>query len=482
MTRINKVRPAIWLAITAATWWVVESSVAVRPLWRISEDSPQAVVGFTADSRTLFTIASHPTYGTHTTTGPVSIWDAASGRLRSQLFEDGRRISALGVSPDGAYLATIEYHDGITEYVIWDVANRQIWGKIPVVEDKNKARWDQFTFSPDGQVLALSTERDGKSRVILWNLRDRREQATLDGDTPFAFSPDGRLIAMGDSRHAVNARPELALAPGTVRIWDVATARVVERYDGLQRPAYRLTFSPDGRHLVASIPLEGKNPEFQVLFAVAPLRPIATLTNCIWPVFHDGGRLLVVYGTGAMRTDHEFQHYDTATGQLLATYRHDKQDSTGGGLVGRLGEREYGIIQRRDAEPNVFYRTLGRLPYFGQLGKPVQENVLRTFRTDTGTECQSIISRHGGMESDISPDCRLLAMTTFARRADWSDHTVSVWDMPPRKNRIHVGIITASIVAAMWGLSTYGRQIAVMRSSRPDGSGCRNVQTRDETG
>ena len=80
-----------------------------------------------------------------------------------------------------------------------------------------------MAFSPDGKTLATD---DGEGSVRLWDIATARQigpssqgrrpprRGAIDGITSVAFSPDGKTLAAGDF-------------DGPVRLWDVATGRQV---------------------------------------------------------------------------------------------------------------------------------------------------------------------------------------------------------------------------------------------------------------
>jgi glucose repression regulatory protein TUP1 len=77
---------------------------------------------------------------------------------------------------------------------------------------------------------------DGSSTVLTIN-----DPNSLDSDagvTSVVISPDGRWVAAG-SLDAV------------VRIWEVATGKLVERLRGHRASVYSVAFTPDGRGLVS---------------------------------------------------------------------------------------------------------------------------------------------------------------------------------------------------------------------------------------
>lgn len=77
---------------------------------------------------------------------------------------------------------------------------------------------------------------DGTSKVLTINDGD-----SLNGDagvTSVAISPNGHFVAAGS-------------LDTVVRIWDVATAQLVERLRGHRDSVYSVAFTPDGKGLVS---------------------------------------------------------------------------------------------------------------------------------------------------------------------------------------------------------------------------------------
>ena len=103
-------------------------------------------------------------------------------------------------------------------------------------------------FSPDGKTLATSSWASGPK---LWNVNSGEEVAmsAAGAPGPVTFSPDGRMMASAGSRHEFSTSakniPEL-------KLWDVATGRLLHDLTGHSASVLAVAFSPDGGMLASS--------------------------------------------------------------------------------------------------------------------------------------------------------------------------------------------------------------------------------------
>lgn len=174
--------------------------------------------------------------------GEIDMWDTATGELVT-VFEGYTTVmSRPAFSPDGNLLAAGS-SDGLIR--LWNVQEGNILaalgGQAPWVSD--------VAFSPamlSGEmILASSGENDGT--LWLWRVRGdggaaiyaTLESDSLEGPVYLAFSPDGALLAAG-------------YFDGRVRLWDVATGKLLVTLEGHPQSArVRVVFSPDGTRLAS---------------------------------------------------------------------------------------------------------------------------------------------------------------------------------------------------------------------------------------
>ena len=113
--------------------------------------------------------------------------------------------------------------------------------KIEIVPLVPHADWvNSVAFSPDGKRM-LSGGKDGK--IKLWEVASGRLIRTLRGHTQdvnaVAFSPDGAYVLSGGGGDA------------SVKLWDIATGQFIRFFIGHTRAVASVAFSPDGKRIAS---------------------------------------------------------------------------------------------------------------------------------------------------------------------------------------------------------------------------------------
>jgi WD40 repeat protein len=155
-------------------------------------------LAFTPDASRLVATTDYTT---------VRFKDFATGSDAGMIADQGRGVSALGMSRDGRMFATT--NDSYRASV-WDAASIQPHcdsypcNKMKFVLEGHRDELWAITFSPDGRTIATgSSDR----LVKLWDVNTGRELRTLTGHQDsvgaIAFSPDSRIIATGANDHQI---------------------------------------------------------------------------------------------------------------------------------------------------------------------------------------------------------------------------------------------------------------------------------------
>jgi WD40 repeat protein/tRNA A-37 threonylcarbamoyl transferase component Bud32 len=136
--------------------------------------------------------------------GTVSLWDPRTGLRKALLEGHGHSVEELDVTPDGRVLASGDLA-GVMK--LWDLkSGRELWAS-----QRRRGHVRGMALAPDGRTLASC--RDGTMK--LWHAATGQELFSLPGDTPHrgvTFSPDGRTLLAGiDSRGAGS--------PAAVCVW-----------------------------------------------------------------------------------------------------------------------------------------------------------------------------------------------------------------------------------------------------------------------
>jgi WD40 repeat protein len=179
--------------------WELATGKEIRRLQGKFNDRVErpVIVRYTPDGMTLVAKAHGD--------GPISLWDASTGRQRADLYWGGETFV---FSPDGTTLALDEGND----IILVDFPSGQERRRLPGAQ-----RWVPFgsshlgrlAFAPDGRTLAAVNR--GKA-VSVWEMSTGKERCrmALHTDWPAAvdFAPDGRALLTGGMDQ-------------TARLWDV---------------------------------------------------------------------------------------------------------------------------------------------------------------------------------------------------------------------------------------------------------------------
>jgi WD40 repeat protein len=315
------------------------------------------------------------------------LWDAERAQELIELAPSPRSppTFGLGFSPDGRLLFAAQ---GAGDLRAWDLGRGTPLFQIDA-ESYNGRGW--VAISPGSDVLATL---DGKRAVVLRNATTGAEVRTLEstaGERAGVFSPDGRF-AVGVTTGA-----------GTIRVWEVATGRLVAVLDGHTQPVECLAFSPDGRRLASgsfdnTVRIWDFPARKEVMVYRGHSSPIASVA------FHPDGRHVVSSGLDASRLG-EIRLWDLETAR-------DSQI-----LRGHTG----------------FVRRLAFLPDGQRLVSLGDDGVLKLWDAVSGQETLSIPAHsRNGVSLAVSPDGRRLATSG-------AEGVIRIWDSGARPAGSTVG-------------------------------------------
>src|SRR5262249_47169848 len=282
------VRAAFFVALLPTLFALCRHGLSVRPRFSWSIAGETHFCCFSPDGRTLVTrtlAEGSPA------SGPLRLWDVATGRQRLALATGSPRVTYVGYSPDSRLLSAriddrrlklwdpetgeegaefrpvtwgLDYvsscftpdsrflvfqcfgRGGVDPRRCWDVRAKQVRGVV-------NGYLGMMTFAPDGRHFGLLQAPDGRqvTEVQVWALGEGSACATLTrrekvaGDV-LALAPDLRGFASA-------AYPHGSDRPANVKVWDLATATVTSATTHLDEGLRigELSFSPDGKLLVA---------------------------------------------------------------------------------------------------------------------------------------------------------------------------------------------------------------------------------------
>jgi hypothetical protein len=206
------------------------------------------------------------------------------------IFHGGGFVRGLVISPDGQLLATASDEGSIK---IWDAAS----GKEIRHFQAHELVIGNLVFNPDGRLLA-SASWDGTVKV--WDTGTWKQQLELRAPSEcqfnsVAFSPDGQRLAAGDD------------GENGVRLWEIATGKLIFTLKGHTRLVTCVVFSPDGQRLATAS--SDKTVKLWDAQSGRELRTLPPHRPGSWRDLQPGwaeighGRRLLLYGWGCRRRE-----------------------------------------------------------------------------------------------------------------------------------------------------------------------------------
>jgi len=181
----------------------------------------------------------------------LRVFDVQAGKPKWSHLGRGEQACSLAFAPDGETLA----RGGWKTVQLWNAKT----GEPIRTLNPTKGTIFAVAFTPDGRTLVgggnIPTEdvNHQAGLVTLWNDTTGRIIHTLEGHRggvhAVAIAPDGKTVATGGDGRIRNFGNEQRLL-SEVRLWDIATGRLLWTVEGELATVRGLAFAPDGKTLV----------------------------------------------------------------------------------------------------------------------------------------------------------------------------------------------------------------------------------------
>jgi len=294
-------------------------------------------------------------------------------------------------------------------------------------------------FSPDGKTLASGSS---DNTIKLWDMATGKLLKTLAGHSSsvwsVVFSPDGKTLASGSNDK-------------NIKLWDVTTGKPLKTLTGHSSLVTSIVFSPDGKTLTS-----GSSDNTIKLWDVTTGKPLKTLTGHTKEVrsvvFSPDGKTLA---SGS--NDKTIKLWDVATGKQLKTltghsssvtsvvFSPDSKTLASGSYDStiKLWEVTTGKSLKNLAGHSSSVMSVVFSPDGKTLASGSYDNTIKFWDVATDKKLTNLTGHSGAVWSMIfSPDGKTLASGS-------SDKTIKFWDMmtgKPLKNLSGYSTLVRSVV------------------------------------
>jgi len=327
----------------------------------------------------------------------VKVWDVASGSLTRMLPAYTQLVARVAFLPDGS-LTSGELRSGLrgarAEYKLWDMQSGELKRVLARYSAPDIASVNGDFSVATGVLAAMRGENtlevtDTRNNRLLWKAKAHAAKITY-----IILSPDARTVAT-------------AGADKIVKLWSVATGKLLHTLSGVQAPLDTMIFSRDGRSLAGGSTFDGDDKTVKV-WNVASGKLVQSLKGNEKGVYalawSPDNRSLSSAGDDAT-----VRIWDVASGKLKHTLDHK---ATLFGL-----ERSIGVL------------SVAWSPNGSMLATGTNDGTIRMWNTASGT-LQRALSGRGATALSFSlafsPDNRRLACGAY-------DGAIHLWDVASGK-------------------------------------------------
>ena len=368
-------------------------------------------VNFSPDGKTLASGSNDNT---------VKLWDVASGKELRTLKGHTSDINSVIFSPDGKTLAS---GSGDNTIKLWDTASRR---ELNTLKGYTNFVWSA-AFSPDGKTIASG---NSDHTIKFWDAKTGEMAHTLNGHTgevfSVTFSPDGKVLASGSSDH-------------TVKLWNVTADKTICTLSGQTTPILSVAFSPDGKKLASGGGSVGGDWGSVIMGSVKVwdiatqkvLRTLGGNTSFTNSVAFSPDNKTLAYAGSIVKVN----LWDIATGKLLRTI------SEGNGEIAFSSDGKILASRNNDGHTiKLWETTTGKLlrvleghtslvysVAFSSDGKILasgsEDNTIKLWDVATGKELHTLEGHTNSVQSvAFSPDDKMLVSGS-------TDNTIKLWDV-----------------------------------------------------